>query len=240
MGFVNAYGDADYADAYSKLEFPGTYYLAYRDLPKIISEHIMGKKAVDFGCGAGRSTRFLGKLGFDVTGIDISYEMIQKAKAIDPQGDYRHITEGEVGNLSFSSYDLVLSVFTFDNIPTGEKKRRLLHRLSRLLKNGGKIVSLVSSPEIYTHEWISFSTKDYPENRHAKTGDRVKIIITAIEDKRPVEDILWTDSSYLDIFAETQLKVVQKYKPLGLVSEPYPWVNETQVAPWTIYVLESI
>ena len=34
MGFSNVYEDAKRAEAYSKLEFPGTYYLAYRDLPK--------------------------------------------------------------------------------------------------------------------------------------------------------------------------------------------------------------
>jgi hypothetical protein len=37
MEFTNVYDDAERAEAYAKLEFPGTYYLAYRDLPEIIS-----------------------------------------------------------------------------------------------------------------------------------------------------------------------------------------------------------
>ncbi|MEE8632751.1 MAG: class I SAM-dependent methyltransferase, partial [Candidatus Bathyarchaeia archaeon] len=62
MEFSNVYEDSERAEAYSKLEFPGTYYLAYRDLPKIISDHVKGREALDFGCGTGRSTRFLKRL----------------------------------------------------------------------------------------------------------------------------------------------------------------------------------
>jgi len=49
-----------------------TYYLAFRDLPEILSAHVTGPRALDFGCGTGRSTRILRKLGFDVTGVDVS------------------------------------------------------------------------------------------------------------------------------------------------------------------------
>jgi len=85
MEFFNSYEDEKRAGAYSKLEFEGTYYLAYRDLPKIFSEHITGKKALDFGCGTGRSSRFMKKYGFDTTGIDISEEMIKIAKKNRPE-----------------------------------------------------------------------------------------------------------------------------------------------------------
>ena len=56
--FHNVYQDKARADAYAALEFPGTYYLAYPGLPAIIGEHVHGRKAIDFGCGTGRSTRF--------------------------------------------------------------------------------------------------------------------------------------------------------------------------------------
>ena len=114
MGFSNVYEDAKRAEAYSKLEFPGTYYLAYRDLPEIIREHVKGRKAVDFGCGTGRSTRFLQRLGFDIVGVDISADMIKKAKELDPKGDYRLTKDDDFNQLGDHAYDLVLSVFTFD------------------------------------------------------------------------------------------------------------------------------
>lgn len=87
MSFSNVYDDAKRAEAYARLEFPGTYYLAYRDLPAIIAEHVTGHKALDFGCGAGRSTRFLENLGFEAIGIDISPSMIHLAEKADPAGN---------------------------------------------------------------------------------------------------------------------------------------------------------
>ena len=241
MDFRNCYQDATRADAYATLEFRNTYYLAYRDLPEIIQQHVHGDKALDFGCGTGRSTRFLRQLGFDVTGVDISEDMIRKAHEIDPSGDYRLVPRDEAGdNLSAlprGGYELVLSAFTFDNIPGRENKIRIFRNLRELLREGGKIVHIVSTPEIYIHEWASFSTKDFPENRQCRSGDTVKIIVTDHADRRPVEDILWSDESYRDVFAAAGLASIQKYLPLAIGNEPYPWVNETRIAPWAVYVL---
>ncbi len=237
MEIFNSYEDARRADAYAKLEFPGTYYLAYRDLPEIIFEHVNGKKAIDFGCGTGRSTRFLQKYGFDTIGVDIAEDMITKAKEIDPKGDYRLIEDGDFNQFKDNAYDLVLSVFTFDNIPTMEKKVKIFGELRRLLKSEGRIVNLVSAPEIYTNEWASFSTKDFPENKHAKSGDTVRIIVTDLEDKRPVEDVIWPDEDYQKVYKRAGLECIKTYKPLAREKEPYQWINETKIAPWVIYVL---
>jgi len=213
--------------------------LAYRDLPEIIFAHVKGRKAIDFGCGTGRSTRFLQKLGFNAVGVDISEDMNRKAREIDPKGDYRLIEESDLSEFKDNAYDLALSVFTFDNIPTMEKKVNILREIRRLLKISGIMVNLVSSPEIYTHEWASFSTKDFPENKRAKGGDKVKIIVTDLEDKRPVEDIVWTHENYQETYHKARLRLIKTHKPLANPNEPYEWINETRIAPWVIYVLEK-
>ncbi len=158
--FSNVYEDTKRAEAYSKLKFDKTYYLAYRDLPTIITNLAQGNTALDFGCGTGRSTRFLQTLGYKTIGIDISEEMITIARQLDPEGDYHRIDDGDFNRFPASSFDLILSAFTFDNIPTMEKKIRLFNGLSKLITQNGTIINLVSSPEIYTHEWSSFTTKD--------------------------------------------------------------------------------
>jgi SAM-dependent methyltransferase len=238
--FSNAYEDAERAEAYAKLEFPGTYYLAFRDLPEIISQHVSGNKAMDFGCGAGRSTRFLTELGFHSLGVDIAAEMLHKARQFDPSGDYRLLGESSFDQFQDKVFDLIFSAFTFDNIPTREKKVGIMKEIRRLLKPEGRFVNLVCSPEIYYHEWASFSTKDFPENRNAKCGDIVKIINTATDDKRPVDDILWPDADYRSVYQEAGLASVETYKPLAREDEPYRWVNETRIAPWVIYILKGI
>jgi SAM-dependent methyltransferase len=235
--FSNVYEDQARADAYAKLEFPGTYYLAYRDLPVIIAEHVRGTKALDFGCGTGRSTRFLRELGFDTVGVDIAEPMLAQARARDPQGEYRLVADGNLSEFASGTYDLVLSVFTFDNIPTMEKKVALFQSLKDLLKDGGRIVNLVSSSEIYVNEWASFSTKDFPENRTAVSGDKVRIVMLDVEDRRPVEDILWTDEDYREVYERAGLVPINTYWPLANQTEPYSWVSETAIAPWGVNVL---
>jgi ubiquinone/menaquinone biosynthesis C-methylase UbiE len=239
MEFFNSYEDTRLADAYSKLEFPGTYYLAYRDIPEIVSRHVKGKRAMDFGCGAGRSTRFLRKLGLDVTGVDISEDMIKRAGQIDPAGDYRLIKDGDFSAFENASFDLILSAFTFDNVSTLRQIIKILKEMSRILKPGGRIVNLVSSPEMYTNEWASFSTKDFPQNWRAGSGDSVMVINTDIADNRPVEDIFKSNEDYWEIYNSSGLEIVKAYKPLARADEPYDWVNETRIAPWTIYVLRK-
>jgi SAM-dependent methyltransferase len=237
MEFSNIYDDHARSEAYAKLEFPGTYYLAFRDLPAIIGEHVRGRKAVDFGCGTGRSTRFLRELGFDVVGLDISEPMLVRARERDPHGEYRLVPNGDLDEIETDAYDLVLSAFTFDNIPTRDKKVALFQSLKRSLKAGGRIVSLVSSPDIYVNEWASFSTKDFPGNRDARCGDKVLIVMLDVEDRRPVEDIIWTDDGYRDVYERAGLTLIETYRPLAKENDGHEWVNETAIAPWTIYVL---
>ena len=236
-GFANVYDDKERASAYARLELPGTYYLAYRDLPAIIGEHVRGTKALDFGCGAGRSSRFLRALGFDTVGVDIAEPMLARAREQDPQGDYRLVPDGDLSTLASGNYDLALSAFTFDNVPTMEKKVALFQALKDLLSGDGRIVNLVSSPEIYVNEWASFSTADFSENRAAASGDKVRIVMLDVEDKRPVEDVLWTDEAYHEVYQRVGLVPIKTYRPLASQTEPYAWVSETKIAPWVIYVL---
>jgi ubiquinone/menaquinone biosynthesis C-methylase UbiE len=234
--FVNCYEDTVRAEAYARLAFAGTYALAYRDLPALLAEHVPGRRALDFGCGTGRSTRFLSELGFAATGVDISEEMLRLARQADPDGDYRLVPGDDLSGFGARSFDLVLAAFTFDNVPDHENRITLLAALERLLVPDGGLVLVASRPEIYTHEWVSFSTRDFPENRDAGSGDTVRIIVTDHGDNRPVEDVLWPDASYRDAFERASLRVVASHIPLARGDEPWPWVNETAIGPWVIYV----
>lgn len=239
MSFSNIYQDPQRAAAYAKLEFPNTYYLAYRDLPDIISKHASGQLALDFGCGTGRSSRFIQKLGYQVTGVDISSEMVDLAKITDPKGGYHLIPNGDFSGLPKEHYDLITSIFTFDNIPDTNNRLHILKGLSELIHTGGRILMLDSTPEIYVNEWASFTTKEFPENKLAKSGQTVRIIMTDVEDQRPVEDIIWFEEDYLELFSKAGLHLEATYKPLGKNEEPFEWKSELSIAPWVIYVLRK-
>lgn len=237
--FVNVYDNNARAKAYAALDFPGTYYLAFRDLPAAICEHVRGTQALDFGCGTGRSTRYLRDLGFRVLGIDISDPMLHEARLRDSHGEYLLVSD-DLPDLKERAYNLVLAAFTFDNVPTMDQKVALFRCLRRSLSPVGRLITIVSAPEIYLNEWASFSTRDFPENRLARSGDRVRIVMLDVDDRRPIEDILWTAEDYEKVHKQAGLLVVQEIRPLGHASEPYRWISETHISPWTIRVLRPV
>lgn len=234
--FSNVYEDADRARAYAELDYPGTYYLAFRDLPMLVHKHVGGIRALDFGCGAGRSSRFLRNLGFQVIGVDVSQAMLEQARNRDPRGDYRWIGEGGLAGLDAGTFDLILAAFTFDNVPDPQKISALT-QLRRLLAPGGRLLVVVSSAAIYLHEWASFSTRDFPENRTARDGDFVRIVMLDVPDRRPVVDVLCSETHYRELFGAVGLSVVDACSPLANVAESAAWVSETTISPWMIYVL---
>jgi SAM-dependent methyltransferase len=234
--FRNVYDDARYAESYARLEWDGTYHLVRRDLPPILATHVRGRRALDFGCGTGRSTRLLRACGFEVVSVDIAASMIERARRLDPEGDYRLIEDGDAARLGSEAFDLVLAAFPFDNTPQADKPR-LLGALRDRLDAGGRFVNVVSSPEIYTHEWASFSTRDFPENRDAGDGDIVRIVTTSFENAPPCEDVLCTDRAYRQMYGDAGFEVIADHRPLALGDDGTSWVSETHVAPWVIWVL---
>ena len=236
QAFGNVYQDEERARAYATLEFPGTYYLAFRDLPALICRYSHGSRALDFGCGTGRSTRFLRSLGLNVVGVDISQAMLDQARALDPSGEYHLVDNNIADRFPPHSFDLILAAFTFDNMPT-EAKTNVLRGLRVLLAPAGCLLLVVSSPAIYVNEWASFSTRDFPENRYAQDGDRVRIVMLDVNDRRPVEDVFCTDAHYRRLFKSAGLGVLEVQNPLATGKEGTEWVSERNTAAWTIYAL---
>lgn len=241
--FRNVYADTLRADAYATLEFPATYGLAFRDLPELFKRHVTGSRALDFGCGAGRSTRFLQRAGFDTVGVDIAEEMLERARVRDPGGRYHRIPDTGVAlpREEHRPFDLVLSAFAFDNIPTAERKVDILQSIRRILAPGtGRFVNLVSAPEIYLHEWVSFSTRDFPRNRYARSGETVRIVMLDVDDHRPVEDVLCTEDDYRAVHQAAGLRTVEVHRPLGQEEDGVTWKTEREVSPWAIHVLAPL
>jgi len=237
--FHNTYHDQSRAAAYDELGFNGTYRLAADCLPYLLDKHVTGTNSLDFGCGTGRSARFLQGLGFDTIGVDISQRMVDIARKKDPAGDYRVIADGDFRSLDNRRFDLILCAFPFDNIPRRQNKVRLFTALGRLLAVEGRLINIVSTPEMYLNEWVTFTTKDFPANRNARCGDVVKIITKDYSDGRPVEDIIWPDEDYQSVYRESGLAQVDSTAPLAQGDEGIDWLNEMTIAPWRIYVLKQ-
>jgi SAM-dependent methyltransferase len=241
MSEANPYDDSARAAAYARLGIVNTYYLAYRDLPALFAAHRVAGRALDFGCGTGRSTRFLRDHGFAAVGVDISEAMIARAKDTDPGGDYRVIAPGDLAGFGDGTFDLALSEMPFDSIATGEEKARTLREISRVLKPGGVKILVAASRDVYLREWVSWSSRDFPENRQARSGDRVRLVINDLGDDRIVTDTLWTEDAYRETFAATPLRLVETLRPVVRPDDTYrcDWISERTHAPFVIFVLEK-
>ena len=165
--------------------------------------------------------------------------MLDHAHSLDPSGEYHLIRDNIADEFEPNSFDIILAAFTFDNMPT-EAKACALTALRTLLASDGCLLLVVSAPAIYVNEWTSFSTRDFPENRHARDGDRVRIIMLDVPDQRPVEDVFCTDALYRRLFETAGLRALDVQRPLATGNESTPWIIETKTAAWTTYVLSSL
>lgn len=215
----------------------GTGFLAFRDLPKILQDNVKGTEVLDVGCGSGRSTKFLKALGYNVIGIDNSSKMISKAKEEDTTGDYRLVTdEAAEWPVDGKKFDLIMFSFVLLECSTKEKIIELLKKAKNHLTESGVIVISSTTEDAYKHDWLSMGT-DFPENKSPQSGDVVKIFLKDYGFE--VKDYYWTDSDYLDCFEKSGLNLLWKFRPLGTKEDGKNWINEEQVAPFTVYVTNN-
>src|SRR3989344_244410 len=97
------------------------------------------RSVLEIGCGTGRITEFFGKNFKEVSGIDISEEMIEEGKR-----RLRHltnlkleVTDGRIYPFPDQSFDLVFSFIVFQHMPDKETVEKNLLEIDRVLKNGG-------------------------------------------------------------------------------------------------------
>lgn len=99
-----------------------------------------GTTLLDVGCGIGGSSRMLARdYGFQVTGVTISPQQVERAKALTPPGVSAQFQVDDAMALSFPdrSFDVVWSVEAGPHMPD---KAIFAQELLRVLKPGGILV----------------------------------------------------------------------------------------------------
>lgn len=97
----------------------------------------LGTKILDLACGKGRHSKYLAQKGFDVTGVDLSANSINTAKASENEMLHFHKKDMRE-NLGQGEYNVVMNLFTsfgyFDD-PTDNVK--VLKAIKNSLKTDG-------------------------------------------------------------------------------------------------------
>jgi 2-polyprenyl-3-methyl-5-hydroxy-6-metoxy-1,4-benzoquinol methylase len=142
LGIMTEYDDhaAEYATFMASREGTDPYGL----LPVVLEllGDIAGQRVLDAGCGEGYLARALAGRGARVTGIDLSPQLIEQARAKDPAGDYR------VADLSQplpagDSFDAVGSFLVLNDVAD---YRGFASTLGTAVKPGGRLVIAFNNP----------------------------------------------------------------------------------------------
>lgn len=144
--------------------------LAWPPIIKCIKQNFpspKGVSALDFGCGTGGFCNKLKELGFEVTGIDSSNEMIQTARKNSPRV-IRYIFGDKSALPSNKSFHIVTSIMTFQFIKDIDKT---VQATSKIVYPHGLFVFAVFNPK-WVKESLERNIKfaDFNSNVNPKIG----------------------------------------------------------------------
>ncbi|MDR0449134.1 MAG: class I SAM-dependent methyltransferase [Rickettsiales bacterium] len=114
---------------------------------KIIFEKHINKtdRILDLGCGCGRTTINLFKLGYeDIVGLDLSDRFVEFAKNYSREHNLAiEFMQGDARSLPFDGDSFDVAVFSFNGlmcIPEQKNRDKVLDEVRRVLKPGGKFI----------------------------------------------------------------------------------------------------
>jgi len=207
-------------------------YLAYRDLPALISKNTKGNVAIDYGAGTGFSTQFIANQGFDVCGLEVCEEMFKQAKENFPHLNFSLLKDGTIPFPS-ESIDFVFSSFVLFEIGDRAEMNNYLKEASRVLKKNGIFIAVTGNEELYQRDWLCLQV-NYPENKALKSGDKAKLSLP--EEGLEFIDFFWNLTDYDYFFKNAKLTLLERIFPLGQANEPYEWKDERTHAPYVIFI----
>lgn len=130
--YLNVYKHRNESDAECHIKF----LLSKINLPPDAS-------ILDLACGAGRHSILLSKLGFNVTGVDLSERLLAEAKSSAEKENLKiEFIQSDIREFSSEKkFDLVLNLFTsFGYFETDEENFLLFHKAYSILKSNGYFV----------------------------------------------------------------------------------------------------
>lgn len=232
----------------------------YRELytfPAFLSfmPSIAGKRVIDLGCGEGSNTRRFAKLGGLMTGVDLSSEMIGRAREQEerePLGiAYEIGSFSELAPFADGAFDVALSTMALMDGPdlSGALKAAL-----RVLKPGGALCFSVLHPCFVTPaiEWQADETgahlglrvgryfESEPFVEYWRFSKRDRSEQKTVPEPFEVPRFPRTLSDYINAVGETGFRLVriEEPRPNEEMARRHDWLNRWyQHAPLVLFVL---
>ena len=114
---------------------------AYARLIKLFCELVgprAGDQCIDLGCGSGAFTQRLARLEIELSGMDISPRLVERANS---RGGRERYLVGDIMNSSLpvASFDVVVYSGVLHHFPTAAERLSVLREGFRLLRPGGRL-----------------------------------------------------------------------------------------------------
>lgn len=138
-------------DMYDWLFPPERFQAAREQVEKVLNmTDIYGGKVLDLCCGPGRHAYELAKLGFEVTAVDASEFLLNKAKELCLGLTNIRFVHADMKDFVEPNYfDLVINMFTsFGYFKDHNDNLKVLRNIRKSLKDGGKLLMEMASKEI--------------------------------------------------------------------------------------------
>ena len=165
----------------------GERFIATEVLPRLLPA--VGRvRAVDLGCGIGRLARPLAAHFQEVIGLDISSEMIARAREINVDRlnvKFQACSGAGLEGVSDASCDLAFSYIVLQHIPDKSVVWRYFSEFARVLRPGGQVLAQVSTERRTIARRIKLGL------RAALGGVADAIGIRRLYSKRPREPFNW-------------------------------------------------
>jgi len=244
-------------EEYAKAELTGEYLFAAKvneEKAKPFKDGI--KCIVDYGCGAGKSTRATSlsvNPGTLVIGIDISPDMVAQAEKITAGKagelpsvlfEYHALKDGNIP-LDDSSVDCVVSTLVLQELHAEDRLNHTISEIARITKKGANVVIIFPSDKITCEEFCSYSYAPYPENKDPKNS--FKKCISESGTMTWDKDKHWTKDELTKAFTQAGFKDVSAEYPLADPDLPpypndpsIPWKDELHTSPFLVITAESV
>ncbi len=228
------YGDNE-ASSYGALETKGTTYeIGYKQAARLINvAHL--SSALDFGAGAGRSSKFLADVGVQtVYAVDRSEAMVQEGRSKNIPGVTYLLTRDGKISLEDAAVGLAISFFVFIEFTTKDEMIAACAEVYRVLTDHGQFIVVTTNAQAFGH---SFKTFRYDQPKKKVSGERVRCTVLVSDRKLELLDTYWTTDDYCDSLKSAGFKIASVSYPLGSPEE-FPDTDEPVVAPSV--VIEAI
>ena len=199
---------------------------------------VSGKSAIDIGCGEGRFSRLLSRLGATVTGVDLTETFIERARSLSNEETYLLCNAETLQGIEGDTYDIAVSYIVLVDL---QDYRSAIHAAYRVLRPGGRFVVCNIHPlrSSVPGGWI-------------KQGDnKLFYPVDNYTDEGPREFTWWgrqfinmhrTLSAYISAFLDAGFTLRALHEPTPSAEElaANPTFDDEYRAPnFIIYVLEK-